>query len=132
MKRRIAARGAVAALKEISMIPPSALLRLAAASVAALAAAAIAPAAQAQSVRVVHGQAFWTGDPHVSDAGSFWSSGQYRYDPHHYLDYYGSEPANFSNVVYAEHSGRAHCVFRKRVENSNWEHQNPYLMVCRP
>jgi hypothetical protein len=103
----------------------------AAALAAALIAAPAVPPAHAQDVRVVDGEAFWTGNPGPVAPGSFWTSGQYRYDPHHYLDFWGSDPADNHNVVFADHPGAARCVWRKRVVNSEWENLNPYLLVCR-
>ena len=112
---------------------PSAFVRVAAASAAALAVATLAapPTVQAQSMRIVNGQAYWRGDPGPVEPNAYWSGGQYKYDPHHYLSYYGREAQDFSEVVFAEHAGRARCVWRKRVENSNWEFHHPYLRVCR-
>jgi hypothetical protein len=108
------------------------ILQIAAASAAVLAVAAFAPPpAKAQSMRTVDGQAFWRGDPGPIDPGTFWSGGEYQHDPHHYLDNSRTSPAAYSDVVYAEHSGKERCVWRKRVVNSGWEHQHPYLMVCR-
>ncbi len=110
------------------------LLKTAGASAAILAVAGFAAPtlAQAQSMRTVDGQAYWRGDPGPIDPGAFWDSGEYKYDPHHYLGYWSSDPADYTDVVYAEHAGSARCVFRKRVVNSNWEHMHPYLKVCRP
>ncbi len=111
----------------------SAFVRGAAATAAALAVAAFAaaPIAKAQSIRTVNGQSYWTGDPGPVAPDAYWSGGQYKYDPHHYLSYYGREPQDFSEVVYADHAGNARCVWRKRVVNSNWEFHHPYLRVCR-
>jgi hypothetical protein len=89
-----------------------------------------APAAA--GIRTVQGQTFWTGDPGPVDPGNFYSSGQAQADPHHYLSYYGGDPQDYKMVIYAEHTGAARCVWRKRVVNSNWEFRHPYLMVCRP
>jgi len=83
-------------------------------------------------IRTVQGQAFWTGDPGPASPGTFYQSGQGQFDPHHYLSYYGEDPQDYKMVVYANHSGSARCVFRKRVVNTNWEYRHPYLMVCRP
>jgi hypothetical protein len=86
--------------------------------------------AMAQHVRYAQGQAYWSGDPGPIDPGSFWEGGQYKYDPNHYLSYYGREPQDFLPVVYARHSGPRGCVWRKRVVNSNWEFHHPYIKVC--
>jgi hypothetical protein len=115
------------------MKTPSAFARVTAASVAALAVAIFAapPAAQAQSMRTVNGQSYWRGDPGPVAPDAYWSGGQYKVDPHHYLSYYGSDPQNFSETVFAEHAGPERCVWRKRVVNGNWEFRHPYLRVCR-
>ena len=101
---------------------------------AVLAAGALmaAPAAQAQSMRTVNGQAFWRGDPGPVAPGAYWVGGEYRYDPAHFQSYWGADPQDYTDVVYAEHSGATRCVWRKRVINSNWEFRHPYLRVCRP
>ncbi len=79
------------------------------------------------------GQTFWTGDPGATDPGSFFDSGQYRFDPNDYLSYEAEEQnQDFRDVVYAPHPGHARCVIRKRVVNTEWEHEHPYLLVCRP
>jgi hypothetical protein len=108
--------------------------KVAAVSTAVLAVAAVAAIqpAKAQSMRTVNGQSYWRGDPGPVDPGSFWDSGEYKYDPHHYLGYWATDPADYTDVVYADHSGAARCVWRKRVVNSNWEYQHPYMKVCRP
>lgn len=98
---------------------------------AVIALAASAPA-QAQSMRTINGQAFWRGDPGPVAPGAFWDGGEYKYDPHHYLGYWSSDPADYVDVVYADHAGKERCVWRKRVVNSDWEHMHPYLKVCRP
>ena len=80
----------------------------------------------------IQGQTFWTGDPgHRS--GNFFDTGQYRFDPNDYLSYEAEEDnQDFRDVVYAAHPGRARCVIRKRVVNTELEYEHPYLMVCRP
>lgn len=88
--------------------------------------------ARAQSMRTVDGQAYWRGDPGPVAPGAFWDGGEYKYDPHHYLGYWSQDPVDHIDVVYAEHSGKERCVWRKRVVNSDWEHMHPYLKVCRP
>jgi hypothetical protein len=102
------------------------------ARIAAVAATAsfvmIAPAAAA--MRTVDGQNFWTGDPGPVDPGAYYESGQERYDPHHYLSWYGSDPQNYKMTVYGPHSGPTRCVWRKRVINSDWEFRHPYIRVC--
>ena len=81
----------------------------------------------------IQGQTFLTGDPGTADPGTFFDSGQYRFDPNNYLSYEAEEDnQDFRDVVYAPHPGRARCVLRKRVINSEWEFEHPYLMVCRP
>ncbi len=105
----------------------------AAVSAAMLAVTALAATpVQAQSMRMVNGQAYWRGDPGPIDPGAFWNGGEYRYDPHHYLGYWSQDPADYTDVIYADHAGPARCVWRKRVVNSNWEYMHPYVKVCRP
>jgi hypothetical protein len=95
-------------------------------------AAFVAPSvAGAQSMRIVNGQAYWRGDPGPIDPGAFWTGGEFQYDPQHYLGSRGSDAANYLDVVYADHAGKERCVWRKRVVNSNWDFQHPYLRVCR-
>lgn len=101
------------------------------AAVLAIAAVAAAPSARAQNVRIVDGQAYWTGNPGLVDPGAFWESGEYKYDPNHYLGDWSSDQADYLDVVFADHRGRARCVWRERVVNTNWDYQHPYLKVCR-
>jgi hypothetical protein len=84
----------------------------------------------AAGMRIVEGQAYWTGDPGPVNPGAFFEGGQYKYDPHHYLSWYGDTPQNYKMIVHAAHSGDSRCVWRKRVINSNWEFHHPYIMVC--
>ena len=109
-------------------------IKLAVVSAIALTGPALAATqpALAQSMKVVNGQAYWRGDPGPITPGPFWSGGESRYDPNHYLGFWGSDPADYTDVVYADHSGSARCVWRKRVVNSNWEFHHPYVKVCRP
>ncbi len=102
-------------------------------ALAAFIAATTGVVASAQAaMRFVDGQAYWGGDPGPVAPGAFYESGQAKFDPHHYMSWYGDEPQDFKMVVYAAHSGSARCVWRMRVVNSNWEFHHPYLMVCRP
>jgi hypothetical protein len=90
------------------------------------------PAAQAQSMKTVNGEAYWDVDPGPIDPGSFWTSGQYKYDPNGYMERYARQSEQVHEMtVYADHAGKERCVFRKRVINSSWESQHPYLRVCR-
>ena len=99
----------------------------------ATAQASAQPAMAFDHVVTIQGQSFWTGDPGTADPGTFFDSGQYRFDPNNYLSYEAEENnQDFRDVVYADHSGRARCVIRKRVVNSELEFEHPYLMVCRP
>jgi hypothetical protein len=87
----------------------------------------------AGSVKTAQGESYWSGDPGPIDPGSYWTSGQYKYDPNGYMERnrFDSDQ-NRLMTVYAEHSGRARCVFRARVVVSNWDFNHPYLRVCRP
>jgi len=111
-------------------------MKMAALSAVVLSGAALVAAQPARAfddVRTVQGQTFWTGNPGAIDPGSFFASGQYRFDPNNYLSYEAEEDnQDYRDVVYADHPGRARCVIRKRVINSEWEFEHPYLMVCRP
>jgi hypothetical protein len=90
------------------------------------------PAARAAQMRVVSGQAYWDVDPGHIDPGSFWTSGQYKYDPNGYLERNARDPDQYHEMtVYADHAGKGRCVFRQRVANSDWEYRHPYLRVCR-
>ncbi len=91
------------------------------------------PAHAAGGVRTVDGQSFWRGDPGPVDPGPYWTSGQYKYDPNGYLDRVNrwGEPI-YDMTVYADHTGRARCVFRKRVVVDSWEFDHPLIRVCRP
>ncbi len=90
------------------------------------------PSAHAQSMRMVNGQAYWRGDPGPVTPGPYWDGGEFRYDPAHYQSYWGADPQDYTDVVFAEHAGPTRCVWRKRVINSIWEFRHPYLRVCRP
>ncbi len=109
-------------------------IKLAVLSAAVLTGAALAATqpALAQSMRVVNGQAYWRGDPGQVSPGAFWTGGEYKNDPNHYLGYWSTDPADYTDVVYADHSGGARCVWRKRVVNSDWEFHHPFVKVCRP
>ena len=87
--------------------------------------------AQAASMKIVDGQAYWDVDPGPVDPGSFWTSGQYKYDPDGYLETNRWDPGPHVFTVYADHAGKANCVFRARVVNSDWERRHLYLRVCR-
>jgi len=98
------------------------------AAVAALVSLTAGPALA--GVKTVDGQSYWTGDPGPVAPGAFWTSGQSRHDPHHYLSWYGTDPQDYKMMVHAAHSGGKGCVWRQRVINSNWEFHHPYLLVC--
>ena len=61
----------------------------------------------AAGMRTVDGQSYWTGDPGPIDPGAFFDGGQFQYDPHHYLSWYGEDPQDYKMTVYAPHSGSA-------------------------
>lgn len=103
------------------------------ANMAALAVAFLlsgATTAGAQSMRVAGGQAYWEGDPGPINE-PYWTQGQYKYDPNGYLERGWRDPEYHPMTVIGEHSGKANCVFRKRVVISTWEFQHPILRVCR-
>lgn len=90
----------------------------------------ICAAGDGGAMRTVDGQSFWDEDPGpVSDP--FWTQGQYKYDPNGYLERSWFDPDYHPMTVIGEHSGKANCVFRKRVTVSDWEIQHPILRVCR-
>ena len=98
----------------------------------ALATATLASTAQAQIIKYSNsGTAYWDGDPGpITD--TFWTSGQYKYDPDGYMERnYRDTDTYHEMTVYADHAGKANCVFRKRVVVSNWEFNHPILRVCR-
>jgi hypothetical protein len=78
----------------------------------------------------VDGQTFWTGDPGPGAPGPYYESGQQRFDPHHYLSWYGEDPQDYKMIVHAPHSGNERCVWRKRVITTNWEFRHPFILVC--
>jgi hypothetical protein len=89
-----------------------------------------AVSAQPGHVRTLNGVAFYEGDPGpVTD--TFWTSGQYRYDPHGYMDINRWDTGIHVNTVYGPHSGAANCVFRKRVVIDDWDRRHSFLRVCR-
>jgi hypothetical protein len=96
---------------------------------AAFAGFAAVPAAAA--MRIVDGQAYWSGDPGPVDPGAYWTAGQRYADPHHYMSWYGKDPQDYTMIVYARHAGASRCVWRARVVNTYWEFAHPYLRVCR-
>ncbi len=112
-------------------------MKMAALSAAVLSGAAVLASAQPALALdhqvTIQGQTFWTGDPGTTDPGTFFDTGQYRFNTNDYLSYEAEEDnQDFRDVVYAPHPGRARCVIRKRVVNTELEYEHPYLMVCRP
>lgn len=106
---------------------PSSLAPIAA---VALGVALIAPTASQAAMRMVDGQAYWTGDPGAVDGGAFYDSGQAASDPHHYLSWYGEDPQDYRMTVHARHAGPTGCVLRQRVLITDWDFRHPYLRVC--
>jgi hypothetical protein len=89
-------------------------------------------AAPSTQMRVVNGQPYWDVDPGPIDPGAYWTSGQYKYDPDGYLERNARDPDQFHLMtVYADHAGKANCVFRQRLVQSDWDFRHPYLRVCR-
>jgi hypothetical protein len=97
----------------------------------ALLSGALPATAQPGGIRIVNGQAYWEGDPGPVQPDSYWTGDAYKYDPHNYNGRYNREPGIYDETVYADHEGKERCVWRKRVINSNWEFQHPFLRVCR-
>jgi hypothetical protein len=96
------------------------------------AAVTLAWPAQAQNVRYANGTAYWDVDPGPINPGSYWTSGQYKYDPNGYMERNWRDPDQFHEMtVYADHAGKQNCVFRKRVTVTTWDFEHPYLRVCR-
>ncbi len=87
--------------------------------------------AQQGKVRVVQGETFWDVDPGPIYE-PYWTQGQYKYDPNGYLlrSYRDADQLHLMTVI-GDHSGKANCVFRRRVPVSTWEFQHPILRVCR-
>jgi len=104
--------------------------RFSAAGLMLIGAAAVAPQARAQ-VRTVDGVPYYDVDPGPIDPGTFWTSGQYKYDPNAYMDRGRWDFGVRSMTVYASHSGSSNCVFRKRVIIDDWDYRHPYIRVCR-
>ncbi|MCI4677466.1 hypothetical protein K9U39_18375 [Rhodoblastus acidophilus] len=87
-------------------------------------------AAHAANIKVAGGQAYWEGDPGpVNDP--YWTSGQYKYDPYGYMERNRWDPEYHPMTVIGPHSGAENCVFRRRVQISNWDYNHPILRVCR-
>jgi hypothetical protein len=83
------------------------------------------------AVRTVSGESYYDVDPGPIDPGTFWTSGQYRYDPDGNMERTRWDPSPRNFTVYAGHSGRSNCVFRKRVVITDWDQRHPFLRVCR-
>ncbi|HUO54940.1 MAG TPA: hypothetical protein VMU18_09375 [Rhodoblastus sp.] len=92
----------------------------------------IATAAQSHpgQMRTAEGQAYWEGDPGpVTDP--YWTQGQYKYDPNGYLERNWRDPEYHPMTVIGEHSGKANCVFRQRVQITAFDYYHPIVRVCR-
>jgi hypothetical protein len=87
---------------------------------------------QAQSMRTVNGQSYWEMDPGPVAVDPHFAGNADKYDPHDYLDRINRDPQLFDQTLYAEHQGSERCVWRKRVVNSTYEYEHPYVRVCRP
>lgn len=88
--------------------------------------------ALAANIKSAQGESYWDGDPGpITD--SYWTSGQYKYDPNGYMERYVRQgDLNRLMTVYAAHSGGGRCVFRRRVQVSDWDWRHPILRVCDP
>lgn len=96
----------------------------------AVALSGAAAAGGPSEMRVVDGQSFWTGDPGpIND--SYWTSGQYKYDPNGYLERNWFDPEYRPMTVIGPHDGKTNCVFRQRVVTTTWDFQHPILRICR-
>ena len=96
-----------------------------------LAATACAASAAPGDVRTVGGVPFFRGDPGPIDPGTFWTSGQYKYDPDGYMDINRWDSGVHVNTVYGQHTGAPNCVFRARVVIDDWDRRHPYVRICR-
>lgn len=97
----------------------------------ALAAVMLASPAEAQKVKYANGTAYWDGDPGPID-DTFWTSGQYKYDPNGYMERNYRDPDSYHLMtIYADHAGKENCVFRRRVVVSTWDFNHPIVRVCR-
>jgi hypothetical protein len=116
----------------IKALAPLALpLLMAGCAAGALAGCATGAFAAPGEVRTVNGVSYYDVDPGPIDPGTFWTSGQYKYDPDAYMDRTRWDTAAKVMTVFASHAGRANCVFRKRVVIDDWDFRHPYLRVCR-
>ncbi|MCW2274319.1 hypothetical protein GJ654_09495 [Rhodoblastus acidophilus] len=104
-------------------------VRLSTVCVALIGAATLASEARAQ-IRTANGVAYYDVDPGPIDPGTFWTSGQYKYDPNAYMDRTRWD-AGRPMKVYAPHAGKTNCVFRQRVVFDDWDFRHPYVQVCR-
>ncbi len=102
-----------------------------AASLSAMTMAASVALADGGRTKTVNGVSYWDVDPGPIDPGTFWTSGQFKYDPNGYMDLNRWDLGVQVNTVYADHAGKSNCVFRKRVINTDWDSRHPYLRVCR-
>jgi hypothetical protein len=68
--------------------------------------AALVSPAQAQKMRYANGAAYWDVDPGPIDPGSYWTSGQYKYDPNGYIERNWRDPDQVHEMTaYADHAG---------------------------
>ena len=109
---------------------PGNIVRFSTACFLLIGAATLASDARGQ-VRTVNGVSYYDVDPGPIDPGTFWTSGQYKYDPNGYMDRGRWDAGVRVMTVFASHAGGANCVFRKRVIIDDWDSRHPYLRVCR-
>jgi hypothetical protein len=105
------------------------IVRLSTACVILIGAATLASDACAQ-IRTANGVSYYDVDPGPIDPGTFWTSGQYKYDPNAYMDRTRWDIGR-PMTVFAPHAGKTNCVFRKRVVVDDWDFRHPYVRVCR-
>jgi hypothetical protein len=87
-------------------------------------------AAGGDNIRTAGGQSYWEGPPGpVTDP--YWTSGQYKYDPNGYMLRSRWDPEYHPMTVIGPHAGNENCVFRRRVQISDWDYRHPFLRVCR-
>ncbi|MGO8740254.1 hypothetical protein [Rhodoblastus sp.] len=87
-------------------------------------------AASVSTIRMAGGQSYWEGPPGPI-ADPYWTSGQYKYDPNAYMERSRWDPEYHPMTVIGPHAGKENCVFRRRVQISDWDYRHPILRVCR-
>ena len=84
----------------------------------------------AAGMKVVDGQAYWTGDPGPVSPGAFYEGGQYKYDPAPLPELVWRHSAELQDDGARGAFGKQPLRLAQAGVNSNWEFHHPYIMVC--